>query len=65
MMTKKKHIDVDSTWNGEGSLDDYRQEQFQLIEQPGFGNGDKPKPKPEDPAVDPVVDELPEIEEKT
>ena len=30
-------IDVDKSWDGTGSLDDHRQQEFAKIKQPGFG----------------------------
>ena len=39
----KSIVDVDATWDGKGSLDDHRQQQFAKITQPGFGNAGKVK----------------------
>lgn len=30
-------VDVDATWDGEGSLDDHREKELATIEQSGFG----------------------------
>lgn len=32
-----KHVDVDSTWDGKGSLDDHRQAEFTKLKEAGFG----------------------------
>ena len=40
---KKDVIDVDSTWDGKGSLDEHRQLEFAKIKQPGFGTAGKVK----------------------
>lgn len=46
-------IDVDATWDGEGSLDEHRQKEFAKLQQPGFGG---PKPKPAETEVIAVED---------
>jgi hypothetical protein len=35
--------DVDSTWNGKGSLDEHRQKELAKVKQPGFGDAGKAK----------------------
>lgn len=39
----EKPVDVDATWDGEGSLDEHRQKEFAKIKQPGFGDLGKVK----------------------
>jgi hypothetical protein len=39
----KSIVDVDATWDGKGSLDEHRQQQFAKITQPGFGDAGKVK----------------------
>lgn len=34
-------IDIDASWNGEGSLDDHRMKVMETLEQPGFGQSAK------------------------
>ena len=46
-----KHIDVDATWDGKGSLDDHRQKAFKTIKEVGFGQQAKP-PEPVEPDED-------------
>lgn len=36
-------IDVDSSWDGTGSLDDHRQKELAKVKQPGFGDAGKAK----------------------
>lgn len=36
-------IDVDASWDGQGSLDDHRQKELAKVEQPGFGDAGKVK----------------------
>tara|TARA_R110000868_G_scaffold332524_1_gene593571 strand:- start:231 stop:425 length:195 start_codon:yes stop_codon:yes gene_type:complete len=36
-------VDVDSSWDGKGSLDDHRQQEFEKTKQPGFGDAGKAK----------------------
>jgi len=36
-------VDVDSTWDGKGSLDDHRQAEFAKLKQSGFGDSGKVK----------------------
>lgn len=48
-----QYVDVDASWDGEGSLDDHRQREFAKLTQVPFGG--KPAevtPKPE-PAIEP------------
>jgi hypothetical protein len=41
--TPPQPVDVDATWDGEGSLDDHRQQALKEITEPGFGReGAKP-----------------------
>jgi hypothetical protein len=40
----KPVVDVDASWDGKGSLDEHRQQQFANITQPGFGDSGKVKP---------------------
>ena len=47
-MDRNKMIDVDATWDGEGSLDEHRQREFAKLKQPGFGG---PKSAPAEPEV--------------
>ena len=35
--------DVDSTWDGKGSLDEHRQKELAKVKQPGFGDAGKAK----------------------
>ncbi len=44
-------IDVDATWNGEGSLDAHREAELKKIQQLGFGAHAKPAVKPEPEVV--------------
>jgi hypothetical protein len=39
----EKPVDVDATWDGKGSLDEHRQNEFAKIKQPGFGDLGKVK----------------------
>ena len=34
-------IDVDASWNGQGSLDEHRQKELAKLTQPGFGDAGK------------------------
>jgi len=36
-------VDVDTSWDGTGSLDEHRQREFAKIKQPGFGDAGKVK----------------------
>lgn len=38
-----KAVDVDATWNGNGSLDEHRQKELAKLKQPGFGDAGKAK----------------------
>jgi hypothetical protein len=49
-------IDVDATWNGEGSLDAHREAELKKIQQPGFGAHAKPPVKPEPEVVSDQTD---------
>jgi hypothetical protein len=40
-------VDVDATWNGEGSLDEHREREFSKLQEVGFG-------KPAAPAQAPI-----------
>jgi len=53
-----QHIDVDSTWDGKGSLDDHRQKAFKTIKEAGFGQQATP-PEPVKPDDDDTLTEEP------
>lgn len=36
-------VDVDSTWDGKGSLDEHRQKELAKLKQSGFGDAGKAK----------------------
>ena len=53
MTEPSKTIDVDQSWDGQGSLDDHRQKEFATLKENGFGEqAKKNEPAPLVPDVD-------------